>query len=449
MSDLLIAVGGTGQHVALAVSRLVFLGALPPLELATIDADDSQELSTSLRTFGQTVEPGYSTHPLTERAEKIYPPYDKTAKQDPEFQDLFLDAQLDPVHRDIFEVCFDEVSARIHVKDGMFGRPSVGAAIFAHNTDTMLKAVFERINLANNIFIAGSVVGGTGAGLIHQLVKKIDARRHRIYGLIFLRWFNVPRGAAKQTIDDNTQDRNMRYGLDYFFRDTRPLLKAALLIGLPDHPPDAKAAPITLEAGKTDEKKHYLHLTAAYGLLRIQKIAVTEQTDGSTYAAAYDSDNPTQMYEADWRDGHTLHWYANRGAFVKELLDYAISPKFRREISAAFGLLGNPKNVGQGLYEAIKIYDKRQRETKIDEIMHTLRLLSEQYQFSLSWLDEVLEPLPERLHHDRYTRVKDRDPEKAKELQTIWAKSLEPGVELPTPQEVAHKLHALIVESFV
>jgi hypothetical protein len=448
MSDLLIAVGGTGQHVALAVSRLVFLGALPPLELATIDADDNQELSTSLKTFGQTVEAGYTTHPLTERAEKIYSPFDKTVREDPEFQDLFLGTQLDSSHKDIFEVCFDEVSAQIHVKDGMFGRPSVGATIFAHNTETMLKPVFERINLANNIFIAGSVVGGTGAGLIHQLVKKVDARRHRIFGLIFLRWFNVPRGAAKQTIDDNTQDRNMRYGLDYFFRDTRPLLKAALLIGLPDHPPDAKTAPITLEAGKTDEKKHYLHLTAAYGLLRVQKIAITEQTDGSAYAAVYDSEQPTQMYEAVWRDGRPLHWYANRGAFVKELLDYANSPKFRREVSAAFGLLGNPKNVGQGLYEAIKIYDKRQRETKIDEIMHTFGLLSEQYQFSLSWLDEVLEPLPERLHHDRYTRVKDSDAEKAKELQTIWARSLEPGVELPTPQEVAHKLHGLIVESF-
>jgi len=447
MPDLLIAVGGTGQHVALAVSRLVFLGALPPLELATVDADDSQELSIGLKTFGSTVEADYTAHPLA-NGDKIYHPFDKTIREDPEFRDLFSEANLDQLQKDVFEVCFDEISAGIHVKDGMFGRPSLGATIFAHNKETQLKPVFERVALANSIIVAGSVVGGTGAGLIHQLVKKIDTKGHRVYGVIFSRWFSVPRGVAKQTINDSTQDRNMRYGLDYFFRDTRPLLKATLLLGLPDHPPDDKLVPMTLEAGRTDEKKHYLHLMAAYGIIQLQRIAVTEQTDGSTYAASYDSDHRTQIYEAEWHEGQSLSWYANRGAFVKELLDYACSDNFRREVSASFGWMGRPKIIGQRLHDAISLYDKKQRENKIDEIMRTFARLSEQYHFSLSWLDAVLDPLPENLHHDRYTRVKSSDAEKARELQTIWAKNWEEGQEVPTPQEVGRHLHDLLVRSF-
>jgi hypothetical protein len=285
--------------------------------------------------------------------------------------------------------------------------------------------------------------------LIHQLVKKMHGRGQRIYGLFFLRWFGVPRGATRSTINDGTQDRNMRYGLDYFFRDTRPLLKAAMMIGLPDHPPDDKrVAAIIMEPGKTDEKMHYFHLAAAYGLLSLKKISVTEQTDGSSYAAVYDSDHPLQIYEAQWRDGRELFWYANRGGFVKEILDYVCSAKFRKEIESAFSLLGNPRNIGQMFYDAIKLFDKRQRAVKIDEVIRTFRLLYQQYQFSLSWLDEVLEPLPDRLHQDRYTRVKDSDPEKAKELQAIWAKNWERGVEDPTPQQIAYKLHDLLVESF-
>jgi hypothetical protein len=448
MADLLIAVGGTGQHVALAVSRLVFLGALPPVELATIDADDSQELSVSLKTFGSTVQPDYTRHPLV-NGEKIYQPFDKTVREDPEFKDLFIGAHLEPWHRDIFDVCFDEVSEKVHVKDGMFGRPLVGATVFAYNKDTQLKTVFERIGLANDIFIAGSFVGGTGAGLIHQLVKQMSSHGRRIYGLLFLRWFTVPSGAARQTISDTTQDRNMRYGLDYFFRDTRPLLKATLLIGAPDHPPDdGRVKPRRMEPGKNDEKKHYFHLVAAYGLLSLKKIAITEQTDGSSYAAIYDGEHPLQIYETQWRDGRELYWYANRGGFVKAILDYVCSPKFRKEIESAFGLLGNPRNIGQMFYDAIKLYDRRQRAVRIDEVIRTLSLLSQQYQFALSWLDEVLEPLPDRLHHDRYMRVKDSDPEKAKELQKIWEKNWEVGVELPTPQEIAYKLHDLLVESF-
>jgi hypothetical protein len=368
-------------------------------------------------------------------------------REDPEFKDLFLNTYLAPPYKDVFEVCFDEVSAGIHVKDGMFGRPSVGATIFAHNKETQLKPVFERVSLANSIIVAGSIVGGTGAGLIHQLVKKID-KGHRIYGVIFSRWFNVPRGVARQTINDGTLDRNMRYGLDYFSRDTRPLLKATLLLGMPDHPPDDRVGHLTLEAGRTDEKKHYLHLMAAYGILQLQKIAVTEQTDGSTYAALYDSDRLTQAYETEWHNGRSLAWYSNRGAFVKELLDYASSTKFRKEVGASFGFMGKPKDIGQLLYDAINLYDKKQRETKIHEIQRTFKRLSSQYHFALSWLDELLDPMPENLHRDRYTRVKSSDAGKAMELHTIWAKNWEEGVELPTPQEVAHHLHGLLVDSF-
>ncbi len=55
MSDLLIAVGGTGQHVALATSRLIRLRALPPMQAMIIDADSQGQLSQEMRTFGRTL----------------------------------------------------------------------------------------------------------------------------------------------------------------------------------------------------------------------------------------------------------------------------------------------------------------------------------------------------------------------------------------------------------
>ena len=60
-----------------------------------------------------------------------------------------------------------------------------------------------------------------------------------------------------------------------------------------------------------------------------------------------------------------------------------------------------------------------------------------------------MEPLPDNRQLERYTRSRESDPEKARELQLIWAKNWEAGVETPTPQEIAHKLHTLLVESFV
>jgi hypothetical protein len=294
------------------------------------------------------------------------------------------------------------------------------------------------------------MVGGTGAGLIHQLVKTLalgEARGTRKFGLIFLRWFGIPRDAVRQTINDGTLDRNMRYGLDYFFKDTRPLLKASLLIGLPDNAPDDTVGPIFLSPGNTSEKIHYFHLAAAYGIMKLPKIAVTEQTDGSIYAVAHDSESPTRMYDEVWAD-QKLHWYVNRGYFVKELLDYAGSPRFKEAILDAFGLLGKPKNIGQGLYDAINFHDRKQRKAVVDEVVHTWNQLSKQYKFSLNWIDEILDPLPPKLHHIRYTTVKDNEAEKVKELQTIWAKPFVMGQEKPSGPEIARTFHRMIVDSF-
>jgi hypothetical protein len=419
------------------------------MELAVVDADDSGELSTALKTFGGTVNERYTKHPL-ENGDKIYPPFDKTARTDPKFHELFPGS--DQLERDIFEVCFEEESANIPVKDGMFGRPSVGATIFAQNKDTQLNPVFQRARQAGTIFIAGSLVGGTGAGIIHQLVRALHSRDKRIYGLIFLRWFQVRPGVVQQTIDDDSLDRNMRYGLDYFFRDTRPLLKASLLIGAPDHPPD-RVGPIDLEAGRTEEKRHYFHLMAAYGILKLPQIAVTEQTDGSVYASAFDYIE--QMYEKEWQ-GRPLSWYVNRAAFVKEILDYVGSEeRFGKEILKTFGLFGlfgNPENVGRGLHETIARYDKSQRKTVVEEITRTWSLLSKQYEFSLTWLAEVLKPLPDSFYLDKYRRVKENDDARVKEIQTVWAEAPLLGEHLftspETSPEVARKFHEKLVESF-
>jgi hypothetical protein len=45
---LFIGVGGTGQHVALAIARMIRLGALPPMKAYIIDGDDNGALAREL-----------------------------------------------------------------------------------------------------------------------------------------------------------------------------------------------------------------------------------------------------------------------------------------------------------------------------------------------------------------------------------------------------------------
>lgn len=458
MANMLIAIGGTGQHTALAVSRLAFLGALPQMILAVIDSEDSNELSSNLTTFGKTFTGdnkvhGYAEHPLID-GDRIYPPFEKALLKDPKFKDLFLSQNPQPVETEIFELAFDEQSADIPVKEGMYGRPSVGSTIFAQNKSRSLEKVFEKAKStdAEKIFVTGSMVGGTGAGIMHQLVRALPEDK-RIYGLVFLRWFDTAAGGAKQTISRATMERNMFYGLDYFFKDTRARLNAAMLLGIPEKAP-ADLSPLNVRSGELGEKPHFLHLIAAYGILELPRKAVTEKEvkgEGSVYAAAYEKRE--QMYDEKWESEKKLDWYVNRGLFVKEILDYVSSEHYIKQLDAMFGmvsgLLNKPKNVGTGLYETILRYKKAERKTKIQEMAQTWRALSQQYEFSIGWLDKVLGQMDEKKYSPTYSSVKGNNEQKADKVQKIWVDALPEGQANPPAPDVAREFYMKLVRSFV
>jgi hypothetical protein len=446
MSNLLIAIGGTGQHVALAISRLVFLGALPDIELAVIDADREGELSKLLKDFNETVKPERTRHPLS-NGETIYPPF-KDMHGDPQFHQLFLSQNPSRDEQDVFEVCVDPASAGLSVKRGMFGRPAVGAAIFTANQESMLRDVFRKAEQATTIFIAGSMVGGTGAGIIHRLVDALPKEGKELYGLIFLQWFRIPHMEGEQIVDDRTQERNMRYGLDFFFRETRKSLEDTLLIGQPSTNPAVSAT--------SKEIKHYFHLIASYGILKLPEHNEKQRARGSISEAAFDADQRELMYEEFWR-GQKLRWYVNRANFVKEILDYASTKKFHDEVASivAPGMLGRmwsgkPENIGKGLAEAIKWYPENKRKDVVSIMAETWALLSRQYKFSLDWLDEVLGPLPDSSRDSRSKSVAGSDiVPKVKELQSIWAESIPRPETLPEPNELAAIFHRKLVDSYV
>jgi hypothetical protein len=444
MKDLLIGIGGTGQHLALAVSRFVFLGALPAMELAIIDADDNGPLSQSLKTFGDTVKKGYSEHPL-QNGDAIYPPFNKEEKKDPQFRDLFADVDT---AREIFELFYEEKLASIKIKEGMFGKPSVGATTFLLGKDAQLRPILEKAHDAPRVFITGSLVGGTGAGLIHQLINKIKERdpEKRIYGLIFLRWFQVPSLDSKQLVTDSSLDQNMRYGLYYFFDKTRYRLNASFLVGLPQNPPP-EIKTLTLEAGKNEEKHHIFHLLAAHALQTLPEITRTEQAQGPVYAAAFESYD--KLYQDLWGESRPLQWYINRALYLKEMLDFAGSDKFKQEILACFKMLfkQDPKHIGKGLFEVIDGYDKSKRENVINELIDTWQILAKQYDFCLKWLENIFGAFPEKYLLPLTKQVREDKNVRIKEIQLLWANSL-PRESDPPPPLMARKLHEILVRSY-
>ncbi|MDP3277900.1 MAG: hypothetical protein Q8Q09_22135 [Deltaproteobacteria bacterium] len=309
MSDLLIAVGGSGQHVALAVARLARIGALEAPKAFVIDADRSA-LAASLESFGGTVSAG-ATHPFPGGA-TVVPPFD-IDRGTTQFRSLFVD-QDHPLEEELVELFFDEEAAGsgatgrqgLDVGRGMFGNPAVGSAVFASSRNKIMKPLFEVARGANRIFVVGSFLGGTGAGIIHQLARmvhrEVDAKvRAQLFGAFLLRWFSLP-PVQGLTVTPETLLASEGHGLQYFFKHTRNHLAASLLVGAPDDPGPSPLLALRPANPGNAETVNVFPLLAAYGLEMLPR--KTDQQQGNkVYALAHeDSDHQgLWLLKQEWR----------------------------------------------------------------------------------------------------------------------------------------------------
>ncbi|MFO0653160.1 MAG: hypothetical protein U0326_43475 [Polyangiales bacterium] len=308
--DLVIAVGGGGQHIALAIARLLRLeGLSDPIETFIIDADSDSRLAQKVRTFGNTVSP-VTPHPL-EGAQTIVPPFARDTMKETQFRKIFIDDRADPLEREIFELFYDEESGGVDggtgpaggvdIGKGMFANPSVGSAVFASSKAGAMDPLFGRARTAARIFVVGSFLGGTGAGITHQLIKLVREAvgpAKPIYGAFLLRWFDLP-PTTGQTVDTATLLASMGHGLEYFYRYTKHLLDASMLVGTPDNPPpQIKAAPA---ANDNDETVSVYPLLAAWSLVMLpDKTDTQARAAHRTYGLTHDDNDPIWPLRRPW-----------------------------------------------------------------------------------------------------------------------------------------------------
>lgn len=300
MGRYLITVGGTGQHVALAVTRLVRMGALKnDIRLIALDSDNQTDLSRLLES--PTASLGQKRHPLIDGVVKA--PFDISKLGDATFDKMFVDGNH-PAERELFECLFSAEAAAIPIHKGMYGTPCVGATVFAEGANTpTLGNLLQPLTDATQVFVAGSVVGGTGAGMIHKLIGGI--RRYyqgEIFGIFLLPWFDVPAGAAATgAITPGLIKRNSAHGLKYFYEHTLKLLTTSVLIGHPGNTQTKVLKLASVQHGKMAELPSYLHLVAARALMALPA-AHTANTTIRAYGAIHNESDETWLLRETWEE---------------------------------------------------------------------------------------------------------------------------------------------------
>lgn len=408
MSDLLIAVGGTGQHVALAVSRLIRMGALRPMDAIVIDADAAGGVSQQLSTFGGSLKiEGVSEplpHPL-HGAERIHPPFDLQTNANADFESLVLGNGANPRHRQLFELFFTPPEAKTNVAQGMYGQPNVGSTVFAiaasHSASAdaapRMRVLLEGTRSANNIYVTGSFIGGTGAGLVHQLVRQlreIHGKDKKIYGLFLLPWL-ATQSTAAGTINVAGLDTNFRHGCTYLWDETRHHLTGTLILGVPSQVSLRYVRTVQVDSNKDEETPSFLHLVAAFGVLGLEN-SVVKDGKGHVFGAGHSTEHEDALITATpWAGDVTLVQRTHAMMTVDRLLAALFDEM--GDIKSGFSLLG-ARHI-EGFHEGIKNHASaaQMKETAfIDLVWRYLEIHRRQHAFCLRWLGSLasLPPLP-------------------------------------------------------
>lgn len=262
MSKTIIAVGGTGQEIALACLRMAHLANIELPFVILIDADQGSGGNTGLRTRTEELQDlerflktAYGLPKLLALAKPLA--NNIKARNLSDMASLFASAgKVSGPVGSVLSVLFAEKQQRTSIVDGFHGQPTVGAVAvcdqFLHarpdDGDHVLQIVEERTRPgeAHFVVLAGSTTGGTGPGTIPPLSKKLiewRSSRHpersiEVSGLVQLQWFE-PREdgeiswSRKPDIDLVRLQRNSACLVRQYHSGLESMLDRLILLSLP------------------------------------------------------------------------------------------------------------------------------------------------------------------------------------------------------------------------
>lgn len=231
MANYLIAVGGTGQHVALAVADFVALAyeiydtpdEFPAVHLILVDADQAadtdepsawQEARGRLSSLGLLGGDSFECVPLPVSSQLA------GSRRMYEFVNR-LGASFGPNAADALLL---REQREVDVTTGFYAQPRVGAMMAGWLFDEVKRG--EAVNPAlarifrlagdpsNRIVVAGSGVGGTGAGFATALVRRLSSMGGgaRLMALMATEWFRLA-GACSNRLSEAVQKSNANSAL--------------------------------------------------------------------------------------------------------------------------------------------------------------------------------------------------------------------------------------------
>ncbi|HXG07427.1 MAG TPA: hypothetical protein VNI77_08900, partial [Nitrososphaera sp.] len=198
-NHVIVAVGGTGQIVLHYYSLLYLAGKVSPFRALVIDTDELYRSISAISEFLKLAQYGSNEGVASIQFNRIQSEATGSASENLSGKELSELQGFHPV-----KGIFDNGTLTQEVKEGMYARPALSAVLDV-NSSELVKGL--SIDEDTHIAVVGSVIGGTGGGLIAPVIAALDELTRTI---------------------ENVTIRCVFFG-DYFHPDTKMMPDANLL----------------------------------------------------------------------------------------------------------------------------------------------------------------------------------------------------------------------------
>lgn len=273
MPDAIIAVGGTGKRAALLYLKLV--NTLRP---TNITAPGSNIFVVDMDPEPGTADGNLNDQLIIEGVPNSHfiSPVPQDARIDRTITlSRFMGFEEGRAKSSVAHTCFNREQLNVQIIRGMNCEPTVGAIVAARrfkevDPDSEVTFLEGRLAQFERVIIVGSIIGGTGAGVMPQLATWIRKRLSKpIYGLLFLKWIEIPNGGVNEPNDVKIAGNTkawLNYLIEHHPENTygqhSDLFHHYVLIGTPQGMP----------LNRSDNGNHHpIHLLGALYLLQFDQ----------------------------------------------------------------------------------------------------------------------------------------------------------------------------------
>jgi len=220
MTKYLVAVGGSGQHVALAVADYLVLAhgvhekPLPPIQFFLLDSDPAATKTDQFSAWDLSLQQLKALHDADPTIGSPQPKHDHPYPDLRSGVETARQAVTDLLGPSAAALLLSNDEAEVRIREGYFGKPHIAGILTEALLDRVeaeqvppqhvIRQLVNALRTDARICLTGSTVGGTGAGVLPRLVEYLAGKneRARICANIGLEWFQIKpdqeTGAARQ-----------------------------------------------------------------------------------------------------------------------------------------------------------------------------------------------------------------------------------------------------------